>query len=60
MQDEQAHFSPSITGIPWRARPDAVVAGGSRWSSGYGRAEEQYEWNKGVARWVAPEDKDTE
>jgi hypothetical protein len=34
MQDEQAHFSPSITGIPELSRPNAVVAGGSRRSSG--------------------------
>jgi hypothetical protein len=28
MQDEQAHFSPSMTGIPGRRRPGAVVATG--------------------------------
>jgi hypothetical protein len=41
MQDEQAHFSPSITGIPWKSRPDAVVAGGSRAVERL-RAEEQW------------------
>lgn len=32
MQDEQAHFSPSMTGIPRRSRPNAVVAGGPGWA----------------------------
>jgi hypothetical protein len=29
MQDEQAHFSPSMTGMPGQSRPIAVVAAGS-------------------------------
>lgn len=36
MQDEQAHFSPSITGMPRRSRPAAVVAQGYKQPGGVG------------------------